>query len=47
MKALEMLERYDESELKLKNNYDKVITELETENEKLRKKVDKMKKNKY
>ena len=28
MKALEMLERYDQSELKLKNNYDKIITEL-------------------
>lgn len=28
-KALEMLERYDESELKLKNHYEKIVAELD------------------
>ena len=28
-KALGMLERYDESELKLKNHYEKIVAELD------------------
>lgn len=28
-KALEMLERYEESELKLKNHYEKIVAELD------------------
>lgn len=42
-KALEMLERYDESELKLKNHYEKIVGELDAENEKLRRKINKKK----
>lgn len=38
-----MLEHYDEEEVKLKNEYDKKIIELQGENEKLRRKVEKMK----
>jgi hypothetical protein len=46
-KALEMLEKYDESELRLKGHYEKIMIELEAENEKLRKKVEKLKGKRY
>lgn len=42
-RALEMLERYDETELRLKTHYEKIIGELEAENVKLKKKVEKAK----
>lgn len=38
-----MLERYDESELKLKSHYEKIVGELDAENEKLRRKINKKK----
>lgn len=38
-----MLERYDETELRLKTHYEKIIGELEAENVKLKKKVEKAK----
>lgn len=42
-RALEMLERYDETELRLKTHYEKIIGELEAENVKLKKKIEKAK----
>ena len=42
-KAIEMLEKYDEAEEKLKGEYGKRIAELESENDKIKKKLAKLK----
>lgn len=47
MRACQMLEKYDTAELLYRGEYEKQIVELQAQNEKLRRKVEKLKGKNY